>query len=198
MQHYGYRMFKPAILGWLRNRKLLDLEWYDGDTLAMHRSSTAGAIQGYFEALATRPVIMVGPHRLQKLKSRGLVDYRAYIETPKRDAFVVLPQVQKDILKAYSQLTPPVVISISCGLPAGILAYRLFQEIGTEAFIFDAGSVYDAYCGYATRKYMTRLHRNWKEGKGHAPERIRAGLEESAARSDPAVREDGSGREGDS
>ena len=197
MQSYGFKMFRGRILTWLHQNHLQHLRWYNADTLAMHQASGKGTIHHYFEALATKSVIMVGPPHLHLLKKRRLVDFASHIVSPKRDAYQVLPQLYRKVLKAYSQLKPPVVISISCGLPAGILVHRLFQSIGTEAFIFDAGSVYDVYCGVASRKYMRVLRKKWQEGKGHAPNRVRAQMEASAARSDPAVREDGGERQGD-
>jgi len=197
MQHFGFRIMRKQILKWLKNHRLLGLSWYDADLLAMHKVSSRGKIQGYFEALATKPVVMVGPPHLQKLKQRGLVDFAAHIVTPRRDAFQVLPDLKRKTLKAYSQLKPPVVISISCGLPAGILVQGLFREIGQEAFIFDAGSVYDVYCGESSRKYMRTLRQSWKRGKGNAPNRIRASMEERAAGSDSTVRKDGVECQGD-
>lgn len=198
MQHFGFRMFRPRILRWLEARALSDLSWYDADTLAMHRVSGNGNIQGYFEALATKQVLMVGPCHLQALKKKGLVDFAAHVVTPMQDAYKVLDDIHQKILKAYSQLEPPVVVSISCGLPAGILVDRLFREIGTESFIFDAGSVYDVYCGVSSRKYMKALQHKWQEGKGNAPHRIRASMEEGAARRDMSVREVSCERKGDS
>ncbi len=198
MQHFGFRTMRMPILRWLKTQGLLDRLWYDADLLAMHRVSGHGRIRGYFEALATRPVVMVGHPRLKKLKQRGLVDFAAHIVTPVRDAFRALPDLKQKTLKAYSRLEPPVVISISCGLPAGILVQRLFREIGQEAFIFDAGSVYDVYCGEPTRGYMRKLRQSWARGKGNAPNSIRVSMEKRAAGGDSAVRESSVECQGDS
>lgn len=193
MQHYGLKMFYDRIIQFLRKAGLQDLPWRDADTLAMHRSSVRNQIHHFFAALDTKPVIMVGPPHLRLLKRRKLVNFRAFVESPKNDAYSELSSMERKILKAYSHLKPPVVISISCGLPAGILCWQLFKKIGMEAFILDMGSVYDVYCGRASRSYQHTLRSQWAQGKGYAPSRIRAFLAKCAGQGHRAVRE-GSGK----
>lgn len=162
MQQYALRLMGGQIRAWIAKNKLWDLKWHVGDRLAMHAINARGEFHRLVDVLREANVLMVGPSHLRKLKLRKVVNFLEFIDVPKTNAFLKLGRIAKAIRDAYSKLPKPLVISISCGLPAGLLVDRLFPTLGRDAFLLDMGSVFDNHCDIFSRTYMHRLR---KEGK---------------------------------
>jgi len=154
MQNFAMRLMGTGIREFLAQRNLRDIVWHDADTLAMHRLGSQGKLFKLFNALKDANVLMVGPAHLRTLKKRGLVNFLKFIEVPEKNAYDTIGKTGLAIRDAYSKLPKPLVISISCGMPAGVLVDRLFPTMGHDAFLLDMGAVYDAHCGRLSRGYM--------------------------------------------
>lgn len=162
MQPFALRLMGKEIRAWIAKNNLWDLEWHIADHMAMHSINSKGKFHQLADALREANVLIVGPSHLRRLKPRGVVNFLGFIDVPKVNAFLNLNRIAKAVQDAYSKLPKPLVISISCGLPAGLLVDRLFPVLGHDAFLLDMGSVFDNHCGVFSRSYMKQLR---KEGK---------------------------------
>lgn len=162
MQPYALKLMGGQIRAWIAENNLWDLKWHVGDRLAMHTVNARGEFHRLTDVLREANVLMVGPSHLRKLKLRKVVNFLEFIDVPRTNAFLKLGRIGKAIRDAYSKLPKPLVISISCGLPAGLLVDRLFPALGHDAFLLDMGSVFDNHCSIFSRSYMRRLRREGK------------------------------------
>ena len=108
-----------------------------------------------FEVLREKPLVMVGPAHLRRLKA--VIRYNAFIEIPPKNCYSKLKQIIKKTRQAIADLPKPSVVCVSASMPAEIIVHRLHKYHGTEATILDMGSVFDPYAGVKSRKYHQRV-----------------------------------------
>jgi hypothetical protein len=155
MQNFAMRLMGGKINAWLQRNKLTDLAWHDADALAMHRANYAKDHERWFSALRRYPVVLVGPPWLEQLRIR--IPNIVFIPTPITNAFLQLPRLEDDIRRSVASLGKPYVVSVSCGMPAGLLVDRVYSDLGEHAWLLDMGSFYDLHVGKLSRKYMRTL-----------------------------------------
>lgn len=152
-QKYSLRLMKKKILRWLAEKKLTDLFWHDADVF--HRASANGHMPRIFKVLRSKPLIIVGPPHLRRL--RDVIRYNTFIEIPPKNCYSKLKQIIQKTQAALEELPKPSVVCISASMPAEIIVHQLYQSHGTEASILDMGSVFDPYVGVKSRKYHRRV-----------------------------------------
>lgn len=144
---------QEGIPRWLK-RNAPNLTWFNAG-LIWHDLSVAGRIGELIEAYKTLPLIMVGPPHLRTLVGTWLPDLTSFVEVPLIDAWQAVDEIEKDILDLYGihSRDSQVIVSFSCGITAKPLIDRIHRRTQGEAFLIDAGSVFDPYCGVNTRRY---------------------------------------------
>ncbi len=153
MQPLAMRLRGGRIERWL-SQKSVNLAWHEADVF--HNKSERGEIGDVLEALRNAgDLIVVGPPHLRQLSR--YVEYRGFIEAPRKDCFLALDEIQTRIALAVSRVRKPAVVSISAGMPANLIVHNLYQKIGNKAFLIDFGSLWDPYCGVSSRRYHRKL-----------------------------------------
>lgn len=127
----------------------LGIDWIDAD--CFHKASIKGFFDTFFEAIKDRDVILVAPDRLMLIDE---LDYHASIEVPLTDCWKEKDRIMTDIR---AMIEPESVVLFCAGMPTNVMIDELYQEHGKECTFLDMGSVFDPYCGHATRSYHKKL-----------------------------------------
>lgn len=144
---------KPNITTWLYQRGLLK-GWHD--CTVFYKASRRGQLFPLIEAIrkSELSLVVVGPPHLAKLKTRAKLPVERFIPVPKRNCYKVIGKTIDAIL---DQRGKPLFVSISAGPPGKLIAWRLFKHIGQNSIIIDFGSLWDIYCGVASRHYQRKM-----------------------------------------
>lgn len=144
------RTYGNPIETWLAEHRI-DVRWYDSEVFLT--ASITGTLLPFITALRARKVVYVGPPHLRTLtRLLPLVDF---IETPIHNAHRAKAELAHAIR---TRRTIADVVLLSCGPAATVLVNDLWKHL-PEHTLIDLGSLFDPYCGVASRSYMTR--HNW-------------------------------------
>jgi len=147
MQNLAMTLRGPAIDAFNQD---LGIEWIDAD--CFHKASIKGYFETFFEAIKDREVILVAPARLQTIESN--IKYSAFVEIPLEDCW---KEKKAAVHSIASVLDPGDIVLFCAGMPTNVMIDELYQEHGKECTLLDMGSVFDPYCGFATRTYHKKL-----------------------------------------
>ncbi len=145
---------------WLRENQPRWLKWLDNRTL--YQASRKGCLFPFVDALRhlDAPLVVIGPAHLAQLED--ILPVAAHIEIPGVDAWSRL----EHILEA-AEAWRGAVFSISAGPTSSPLVWRMFARGHCDrGVLLDVGSLWDVYCGRASRGYQY----------GMKPETINANL----------------------
>ncbi len=100
--------------------------------------------------------IFVGNQDVPEMTVTKLFGEDCHVKTPVRDAYRSLDRIEEEVrarLNARNSAYDVVVFAMG---PAGkILAKRLYRDQKRPLFLFDLGSVLDAFCGNYSREWIT-------------------------------------------
>jgi hypothetical protein len=152
MQNLAIQIFGSKIDDWLAANNLLDLEWVDA--WVFHDASAAGELHKVIEVFKQRPLLLVGPPHLEKLKI--VLNIAQFVVVPARDAHNQLQTVLANAVSQLAKMPPDTVVSVSAGMTGNIIVERLFNHRCGAITVIDFGAVWDWYAGRRSRQYMRR------------------------------------------
>ena len=133
---------------WLDSHNI-SREWHYANTFL--DASWHGELFPLIEQLQTKRVLYVGPRHLREVaRAFPLV---GFYEIPSKDCYLSYPSIV-DVVERSAWDLKPDVIAISAGMTANVLVDSLWLRYGEDVTIIDFGSLFDIYCGVASRKYM--------------------------------------------
>lgn len=140
-------------------------DWHYTDTFI--EASLHGELLPLIEQLRTKRVLYVGPKHLREIaRAFPLV---GFYEIPRQNCYLSYTSILDVVERSVWSLKADVV-AISAGMAANVLIDDLWLHVGESTTLIDFGSLFDIYCGVASRKYM--------KGDGWA-QRIRKNLGEA-------------------
>lgn len=93
-----------------------------------------------------------------------------FVPTPDRNSYSEIDRIERECLEKISNDDTYKIIIISMGCSGRVLGKRLWKKLD-HIFLFDYGSLMDAFCGLATRDWI------WIEDNKHAIDKIQKFLE---------------------
>jgi len=106
-----------------------------------HQASLDGRIGDVVRAFKRHKVVVVGPPLLLRLPFAD-----EFIEISPRGCWDDFGQMFERIARVEDA-----VVSISAGVPARVLVHQLYPLLGAHSWLLDLGSLWDPYCGLASR-----------------------------------------------
>lgn len=104
-------------------------------------------IQDFFNALAGRRVILVGPPHLSRVR---IISPSKFVVCPEKDSYLA----SADVLKAINLFIQPNDVVLFCaGMPAPIWIFKLFKQYRDTVTLIDFGSVLDPFAGVQSRSF---------------------------------------------
>lgn len=143
MQPFAMRQLGGAIETWLERRSL-HLAWLNADVF--HQASIDDRLGPLIQALAAKPLILIGPSYLEDLR---LFPRAIYVPAADRNCYASYAQT---LALARSAYRPGVLVAVSAGMMGKLLVNQLHADDPTRTII-DFGSLWDPYAGKATRRY---------------------------------------------
>ncbi len=126
----------------------LRVEWVSGDVF--HRASIKDELGPLIQVFKDRGVILVGPERLDALKSYFPI--RRHVRVPLLNCHASVKGLLRKAQEAIeSQGTTPIV-SVSASMTSEYFIHEL-NKTHPEATIIDVGSLWEPYVGVSCRKY---------------------------------------------
>ena len=123
------------------------LSWHNSDIF--HYANIDGRLFPLIAALRKKPVALIGPAHLKKLKETCF-GYDTFLEVPPKNCYNHLDKIKQDII-SYGTDKKGVVYSFSASMPANILIHELFPLLGRDNWLIDFGSLWDIYVGVKSR-----------------------------------------------
>ena len=133
---------------WLREHQPPFLKWLDNRTL--YQASRKGRLYPFVAALRelSASLVIIGPPHLRNLAR--VLPYAGFIEIPGVDAWPMLEHIL-----AEAENYRGAVFSISAGPTSSPLVWRMFARGHCDrGVLLDVGSLWDVYCGKASRGYQ--------------------------------------------
>jgi len=152
MQDLALRVYGGDIRRWLEQAGS-GLEWRCADVF--HRASLSGQLQPLLDAMAAKPLLIVGPPHLRALRER--LPYRHFVEVPAKNCYTDLARIIREVKAVHALAEKPLVVSLSASMPAEVIIHRLYPYLKADSFLLDFGSLWDPYVGVRSRKYHESL-----------------------------------------
>jgi hypothetical protein len=119
--------------------------------LVKHRE----AFLAFVEAINKHPQVIVGPPHLKPICS-GLLNCTTFIEIPEQNCYLARRKIRRQVTRAVTALgTGPVFISFSASMTTNVLIDDLFDRLGNQHWLFDAGSIWNLFVGDTSRRWMS-------------------------------------------
>lgn len=145
MQSFAQKRMGDEINTWLAQRKLTDLVWCDSDIL--HRSSIKDELGAFMGALRQRRNVLVGPARLQPIAAALKAEL---VEIPLYNAWESYAPTHSQIVRHLEEDT---VVLYCAGMTSNVHIDHLWGEYADWVTQIDIGSLFDPFCGIASRSY---------------------------------------------
>ena len=157
MQKLAYhRLLGREIDAYLK-KNMIRREWLNAD--AFHDASSKGTINIFFDIIATKKLLLVGPGHLQKLD----VFPFQFCEVPAKNCWLQRDAILSEVRKLIAS-TDPEVILFCAGMTSNWFVHILQKEF--SGFIIDVGSLLDPYAGISSRNYHRKLDMDLIKNKG--------------------------------
>ncbi|MBP2652232.1 MAG: hypothetical protein H6Q74_3057 [Firmicutes bacterium] len=99
--------------------------------------------------------IFVGNENVPPLTITKLFGNTVHIKAPSQNSFGDIDRIEQETVQAYFNRKKNYdVIVVAMGCSGRILEKRLLKNHGLNAFLFDFGSLLDAFCGWNTRAWI--------------------------------------------
>jgi len=152
MQPYALSRDARRIVRFI-HRERIALRWHDADVF--HDASCQGRLAPFVRALRGRPVVVVGPAHLRPLNEQ-VFPYEHFVEVPARNCFLDMDRIRRQVLDL-GGARQGVVYLFSASMPAKVLVYDLFPDLGGQNWLLDVGSLWDVYVGVRSRGVFRKL-----------------------------------------
>ena len=123
-------------------------EWLNAD--AFHSASSKGEIKSFFDILAKKNVLLIGPAYLKKLNTFTF----DFCEVPVKNCWLERDRILQEINEITRTKTYDVIL-FCAGMTSNWFVDQLHNNF--PGFILDIGSVLDPYAGVNTRNYHRKL-----------------------------------------
>ena len=128
--------FKPPV-SWIPDRPIF-------------RAMEQGRARPFFEALAYRDVVLVGPNHLEPLDAFPI---REFVTVPDGSAWEEVDRICGEV---DGNLRNDTVVLFASGMAANVMIHRLWGEHRSRATFYDIGSALDPFVGLLSRgEYKT-------------------------------------------
>jgi hypothetical protein len=99
--------------------------------------------------------ILVGNQDIPTEVSKMLFGQTIHVKSPARSAYQEIDRIEEEVMRALSTRKGYTVISLAMGCSGRVLQKRiLLRAPNRDLFLFDFGSLMDAFCGWKTRSWM--------------------------------------------
>ena len=140
-----------AFLQWLYAHRLGEIDWHECNVFAL--AARDGKLWPFVQAIRDLdvPRVVIGPEWLQPVDR--LFPVERFVSIPEVDCWLEIDR----ILDGCLDVPGPAFYSISAGVAAKWLAWRLHQERGEDSWILDLGSLWDVFVGVKSRSYHNAM-----------------------------------------
>jgi hypothetical protein len=131
---------------WVLRNDLEGLPWHGCNVFAW--ASEEGRLWPFIQAIRDldAPRVVIGPPWLRQLDD-FVFPIEHFVQVPLADCWTSFDRILKEALAAPKHA----FYSISAGLAAKVLAWRLYQDRGDASWIVDLGSLWDPYVNILSR-----------------------------------------------
>lgn len=136
-----------AVNAWIEENRVGGLPWINADIF--HNASQSEKLQGFFDAIRGRQVIVVGPYWMRWMPS-SLMSF-SLEQIPEQNCWKEYASILERI---ESRIFGGLVLVFCAGMTSNVLIDDLHIRHGDSVTLIDMGSALDWYCGVKTRKYM--------------------------------------------
>lgn len=157
LQPFAVKRMGDKISEWCKENGCM-VDWCDADIL--HDASIADRIPEFRKALRRRNVIFVAPKRLS-LMAHDL--QAAHVVVPLSKVWKWRSTIYSDIQEQIAHYGKDTVILYSMSMPTNTLIRQIHMEYGDTVTQISCGSLWDAYCGFQTRRYHADIIRRENE-----------------------------------
>lgn len=103
---------------------------------------------------AQRP-IFIGNEDIPATVITQLFDTESHIRTPAKNSYEAIDRIEKESVAAIGETGNTFrIVVVAMGCSGRVLAKRLLKDNTCNVFVFDFGSLMDAFCGWSTRAWM--------------------------------------------
>jgi hypothetical protein len=128
----------------------LDIDWVNSDVL--HDANIKEQLKRFFNVLRDQPVIMIAPTRLQDVPFH----YGRFVEVPLKNCWLEKSRIEKELFEVLPQVGYAVLL-FCASMATNVMIHDLYKYYGTQVTMIDAGSIFDPYCGFNTRRYHEKM-----------------------------------------
>lgn len=149
MQKLAYHKLIGREIDTYLKKYSIQREWLNAD--AFHIASSNGKIRSFFNLLATKKILLVGPAHLRRLK---LFDFD-FCEVPEKNCWLHRERVIHEIKEIVERKEPEVILFC-----AGMTSNWFVDQLNPwfAGFVIDVGSLLDPYAGKNSRNYHNKLN----------------------------------------
>jgi hypothetical protein len=150
--HTGTVNLRNGFIKYLRDVKS-NVPWFDAQ-IWQRSFELGGFTQQVIKALTGKTIMFVGGDHLKSITDR--ISIKEFYEIPKIDAFNSIGFIKTDI-QMFAEKYPRSIIILCAGMTSNCIIDDLFPVIGDRVTILDMGSVWDAYIGVESRRWIRRV-----------------------------------------
>jgi hypothetical protein len=122
--------------------------WVDADIL--HDASERGTFISFLDVLRETPCLFIGPPHLRALKVHPDT---IFIDIPPRNCYAMDRKALADRIRSSTAR----MVIFCAGFLSNVMIWQLHEDM-KHAWMIDAGSVFDPYCGVNSRTYHSRVN----------------------------------------
>ena len=148
MQKLAYHRLLGRDIDAYLKKKMIDRDWLNAD--AFHDASSRGEIKTFFDVLASKKVLLVGPLHLKKLTVFSF----QFCEVPPKNCWLNRQLILDDIRNLIASKDRDVIL-FCAGMTSNWFVDVLQKEF--DGFMIDVGSLLDPYAGVNSRNYHQKL-----------------------------------------
>jgi hypothetical protein len=110
---------------------------------------------GFLRFLRSQNPIFVGNENVSPFTIEKLFGNTVHVKTPPQNSFVDIDRIEQETMQNYLERKREYdVIVVAMGCSGRILEKRLLKNQSLNVFLFDFGSLLDAFCGWNTRAWI--------------------------------------------
>lgn len=112
----------------------------------------------FIQQLQKMNTILIGPNELVGIDFLGN-NVHIPIESP--NLHMAKSGIENAVARIAAVWTPGCIVLVSAGLSAAVIIDRLYEDVGTTCFLFDCGSIWDAFVGIGgQREWRAKLYKD--------------------------------------
>ncbi|GAH75541.1 unnamed protein product, partial [marine sediment metagenome] len=134
---------------WFKEHRFWEIDWIQENVFS--GASAEGTLFPLIEEFRQHKIIVIGPRLLRRLSER-VFPYVDFIEIHPKSGWND-SSVFRRILECKEKFGNDIIYSFSAGFGSNIFITKLHRVMKGN-FLIDFGSVWDIFCGKASRRYM--------------------------------------------